>query len=498
MERLMKKIVIISYIITLSLSLNLCGMKQFSKNTFNKSKNIISKNIFKNNWRNYTVWDRVKNYVTSKLFNKNISNVPIETYKNREQIPIIKEEFGDTTPTIKQSLQQKFSPNLPQYIQDKIAAMIKKWKLLAVKIADNLFFKATPLERTYTPLKKTTNFARTKFHHAKQQGAFGSWSLNPVSQTPRHFAARTYSHLAKGFDYTLDGENANLTPKEFVQKLHEEGLTVADVIYKTCEKEEQKTYEEMKKLGILNDSDWKYLANILKVRNTILKEHGHYHENNITFKKGIESRIAKMIKEVFKRADLPFKVTVNLDPLLTSVAKINIGSHVYEDIHLNIKEEFDWKNFLLNPSHNSIINFNLYLGPKFFEEPSWNQKFILAHETTHLLNLHALQIQLFIKYFDKAKIHMEGQTWFLNNIEMQADKVMELVQKHVNFHTKIHEIQADLLPLIYQDYAKGAWILYCFDNRKDELYIPGNQMYEFAKRAAQLHDAEQELLGTKK
>jgi hypothetical protein len=175
----------------------------------------------------------------------------------------------------------------------------------------------------------------------------------------------------------------------------------------------------------------------------------------------------------------------------------------YYTVHPYIKEQFanfNWEN-LLTPNNKHAMSFKLTLSPDFSSRTADKQKFVLAHETIHLLNLHSITDIIFGTYLEAIKgvkrIFTPGSkrgesgstAVFLNNVQISNND--NLIQDHKKIIAKIQEIQADILPLKFKDYAQGSLE---YGGIGHELYLEPKVRRQSAKRAVELHEAWDEML----
>ncbi len=252
------------------------------------------------------------------------------------------------------------------------------------------------------------------------------------SKTPLP-AQETYRYHESFYKYALDGEKVRtMDATEFLKELHSNGLTVADTVNIQCQIQEDETFEEIIVLADLTEHDQKLLKNIWNLRHSFFN--GHYNKNNVTYKGTFDLPLRQVIDSTLEKADIPFKLTITdryWDSSEDVLAGVGIG------LGFNLKFNYHIETGTAGIKKNTLDLF-LYVAPDLKSADPLFQKSIIAHEVTHILNLHRLQEVFFVAYLKDVK----------KAYPSVADKCFKLL-------TIKAEYQADLGPLSKLEYAQA-------------------------------------------
>lgn len=465
------------------------GMKNISKKV--PKYNLFKKDFSTKSWRWSKGWNNVKNYPTSwnnKPFQKvvvpSVQDVKIEnTSFINEDVDVQQRTFD-----VLKYGGKNMKINLSDLKQSSkfIQKIISTWK--AIKDGPlRKFFESIPWLRDRKTIFGKSSFAQAKFKHEEQTGRnywkyiFGGAVAAYLAKLFSDSAQQELAEKSKNipFDYSLDGESAiSMSAENFVALLHKYGLTVKDAVEYQCKKKEEEIYKELTKAADLTEHDWILLQNIWKLKEDFLQ--GHYDESNITFKGNIDSKTIDMVKSVLQKADIPFQVTVvTRDTKLFPANERDIAS-------ASTQSDFLWAVNLEKAEFTSFgfMNIELYLSDIFLKNDDVIFKLgALAHEATHLINMHGFEGIFFAEFLKYGK-------------NFDVNKIRDCMF----YLNKLREYQADILPLAVLGYAYAQEHSFRYANKwfhkntRPDIYIPSKKLYQLASRAVELHNAEARLL----
>ena len=165
------------------------------------------------------------------------------------------------------------------------------------------------------------------------------------------------------------------------------------------------------------------LQNILNLRNSFFT--GHYNKNNITFKGDFNQSLIEIVQSTLEEADIPFKITV-VDNHWKATKSLQGG--VFCGLGSNLKFEYHIETATVALKKNTLDLF--YLDPILKRSNPLYQKAVIAHEVTHILNLHTLQ-----------QFFMRAYFLYIKKVDITV------YEKCEGILSAIAEYQADLGPL---------------------------------------------------
>lgn len=245
----------------------------------------------------------------------------------------------------------------------------------------------------------------------------------------------------------------------------------------------RKMFAEFVQIGKLTDEEQRLLLNILKLRYELMQ--GHYDENNVTFEGEFEPEVKAMVIEALKRYDIPFKVNVHRSPKNIASASLDVIGSTWVKDKEDIQFKYHLKSSTAGISSKKNVEVEVYLSPlllsKFFSDDN-DRKVVIAHEFTHVAQLHSLCYH-FVKVYMRQvrKKTISAEQW------EKCAKIMNTVS----------EFQADILSLMYKDYAEAQREYGKDLADRPDIYVKSKDLYKLASRACALHEAEQRLQSLK-
>lgn len=392
--------------------------------------------------------------------------------------------------------------NNPQEADKIVSGIVEEWlkeKPLLRKNPKNGFFESYDPKRRNKRDQKSKQTSRIeKYWWVPSVILTWLWITDEdemVSKKPFGSTQVPAAYQEELYIYGLDGEMAStMDPDAFVHELHAKGLTVADAVKIQCQIQEEDSYKDLTVAANLSDHDWNLLQNIFKLRHDFLQ--GHYNENNVVFEGIFDKSVMDMVKTALQKADVPFKVKVHNNPegkkenvlgsagVREQTKLFTIGDKV--KISYVPEAALTFKYHLATGTAGTVgknVVSEIYLSPELLSLSNEEIKVTIAHEVTHVANLHHLQSIFFHKYVTKVKGSLIP-TYYA------CQKIL----------STIHEYQADVLPLADPEYAKAYEFEFKsalgHDSRPD-IYVTTEKGYELASRAMKLHKAEKRIKESK-
>lgn len=482
----MKKLVLFVVMFSLAVPTSY-GMKNISKKM--PKYNLFKKDFSTKAWQWGKGWNYAKNYPklrNSKLFNKAAILKDIKI----ENVSIINKDTDNSE--IKKNIATRSDPKIminlsdPKQSSKFIRKMISKWTDITEGSLRE-FYESIPWLRNRKKVIQKPSFAQAKIKNEEQAGG-GYWKYF-LGGAVAAYLAKLFSDTARQeslelkeipFDYSLDGELArSMSAKTFVALLHKYGFTVIDAVEYQVKKKEEEIYKEIIRIADLTERDWRMLQNLLQLKEEFLQ--GHYDEDNVTFKGDFDSQTIAMVKSVLQKADIPFQLTVVTKDTTTFSLNSKADASVCArwDLPVNLELELEKAEF----DTFGYINIELYLSDIILDGDELNKLAVLAHETTHLLNMDNLQQRFF-------KIFLEGEK------KLDENKIKDCLFSL----GKLQEYRADTSLLAVPKYAQAQKHSCSFANRwfykdcRSDIYIPNKKLFTLASRAVELHEAEAKLL----